>query len=33
MAASEELTAQAFARRGWLVRLIERIAYGLRRWL
>jgi cardiolipin synthase A/B len=33
MAASEELTAIAFARRGWLVRLIERIAYGLRRWL
>src|SRR4051794_6917132 len=33
MAASEELTATAFARRGWLVRLIERIAYGLRRWL
>ena len=33
MAASEELTAAAFARRGWLERLIERIAYGLRRWL
>ena len=33
MAASEELTAAAFARRGWLVRLLERIAYGLRRWL
>ena len=33
MAASEELTAAAFARRGWIVRLIERIAYGLRRWL
>jgi cardiolipin synthase len=33
MAASEELTATAFARRGWLGRLIERIAYGLRRWL
>ncbi len=33
MAASEELTAAAFARRGWLARLIERIAYGLRRWL
>jgi cardiolipin synthase A/B len=33
MAASEELTAVAFARRGWIVRLIERIAYGLRRWL
>jgi cardiolipin synthase A/B len=33
MAASEELTAVAFARRGWLVRLIERLAYGLRRWL
>ncbi len=33
MAASEELTAAAFARRGWLGRLIERMAYGLRRWL
>ena len=33
MAASQELTAAAFARRGWIVRLIERIAYGLRRWL
>jgi cardiolipin synthase len=33
MAASEELTAAAFARRGWLGRLIERIAYSLRRWL
>jgi len=33
MAASEELTAAAFAQRGWLARLIERIAYGLRRWL
>jgi cardiolipin synthase len=33
MAASEELTAAAFARRSWLGRLIERIAYGLRRWL
>jgi cardiolipin synthase A/B len=33
MAASEELTAAAFARRGWLGRLIERLAYGLRRWL
>jgi len=33
MAASEELIPAAFARRGWLQRLIERIAYGLRRWL
>jgi cardiolipin synthase len=33
MAASEELTAEAFARRGWLVRIIERLAYALRRWL
>jgi cardiolipin synthase len=33
MAASEELTGPAFARRGWLERLIERLAYALRRWL
>ncbi len=33
MAASQELTAEAFARRGWLERLLEKIAYGLRRWL
>jgi cardiolipin synthase len=33
MAASEELTAEAFARRGWIVRLIERLAYAFRRWL
>ncbi len=33
MAASEELTRAAFAGRGWLERLIERLAYALRRWL
>ena len=33
MAASEELTGPAFAKRGWLVRIIERLAYSLRRWL
>jgi cardiolipin synthase A/B len=33
MAASEELTREAFAQRGWLERLIERLAYALRRWL
>ena len=33
MAASEELTGPVFAKRGWFVRLLERLAYGLRRWL
>lgn len=33
MAASEELTAAVFAKRGWFVRLLERLAYSLRRWL
>ncbi len=33
MAASQEVKADTFARRGWLGRLVERIAYGLRRWL
>jgi cardiolipin synthase len=33
MAASEEVTASGFAQRGWLVRLLERLAYSLRRWL
>jgi cardiolipin synthase len=33
MAASEELTRAAFARRGWVTRLLERLAYALRRWL
>ncbi|HSS39450.1 MAG TPA: phospholipase D-like domain-containing protein [Polyangia bacterium] len=33
MAASLEVHAAEFARRGWLARLVERIAYGLRRWL
>jgi cardiolipin synthase len=33
MAASQEVTAERFARRGWLGRLIERLAYALRRWL
>ncbi|HEY6476791.1 MAG TPA: phospholipase D-like domain-containing protein [Polyangia bacterium] len=33
MAASEELTREEFAKRGWLMRLFERLAYALRRWL
>jgi cardiolipin synthase len=33
MAASEELTRAEFARRGWLTRLLERLAFALRRWL
>jgi cardiolipin synthase len=33
MAASEELTREAFARRSWLERIFERLAYSLRRWL
>jgi cardiolipin synthase len=33
MAASTELTLAAFARRSWLVRVLERVAYALRRWL
>jgi hypothetical protein len=33
MAASEELTAAVFAKRSWFVRLLERLAYSLRRWL
>ncbi len=33
MAASEELTGERFARRSWLGRLLERLAYSLRQWL
>jgi cardiolipin synthase A/B len=33
MAASEEVTPAAFARRSWVRRLFERLAYALRRWL
>jgi cardiolipin synthase len=33
MAASTELTLAAFARRSWFVRLLERMAYAVRRWL
>jgi cardiolipin synthase len=33
MAASKELTLAAFERRSWFVRLLERFAYALRRWL
>jgi cardiolipin synthase len=33
MAASTELKLDAFARRSWFVRLVERMAYALRRWL
>ena len=33
MAASTELTLAAFSRRSWFVRLLERMAYALRRWL
>ena len=34
MAASDELTAgRRSPQRSWLVRLLERLAYSLRRWL
>ena len=33
MAASTELTLAAFARRSWFVRLLERMAYAVRKWL
>jgi len=33
MAASEEMSLATFARRSWFVRLLERAAYALRRWL
>jgi cardiolipin synthase len=33
MAASEEVTLAAFARRSLLMRILERLAYALRRWL
>jgi cardiolipin synthase A/B len=33
MAASEEVTPAAFARRSWLTRVLERLAFALRRWL
>jgi cardiolipin synthase len=33
IAASVELTLAAFSRRSWFVRLLERCAYALRRWL
>jgi cardiolipin synthase A/B len=33
MAASAELTLETFGRRPWFHRLLERLAYGLRRWL
>jgi cardiolipin synthase len=33
MTASEELTREGFARRSWLGRLFERLAYSLRQWL
>ena len=33
MDASTELTLAAFARRSWFVRLLERMAYAVRRWL
>ncbi|HXJ23457.1 MAG TPA: phospholipase D-like domain-containing protein [Polyangia bacterium] len=33
MATSEEVKADEFGRRGWLGRLIERVAWALRRWL
>ena len=33
IAASVELTLVAFSRRSWFVRLLERCAYALRRWL
>jgi cardiolipin synthase A/B len=33
MAASQEVQPAEFAKRGWLARLLERMAYGLRRWL
>jgi cardiolipin synthase len=33
MAASTELKLDAFAKRSWIVRLLERAAYAVRRWL
>ncbi len=33
MATAEEVRAEAFERRGWLGRLMERVAWALRRWL
>jgi hypothetical protein len=33
MAACTELSLKEFARRAWTVRLVERLAYALRRWL
>jgi cardiolipin synthase len=33
IADSEELTADQFARRSWLERILERLAYSLRKWL
>jgi cardiolipin synthase len=33
MAASEEVTRAGFARRSWVLRVLERLAYALRRWL
>jgi cardiolipin synthase len=33
MAACEELTSELFARRSWVARLFERLAYSLRQWL
>jgi cardiolipin synthase len=33
MAASEEVSPDVFARRGWFARLMERMAWALRRWL
>jgi hypothetical protein len=33
MAASTELKLDAFVKRSWFVRLLERMAYALRRWL
>jgi cardiolipin synthase A/B len=33
MAASTELSLAAFSRRSWFVRVLERLAYALRRWL
>jgi hypothetical protein len=33
MAASTELKLEAFVKRPWWVRALERMAYALRRWL
>jgi cardiolipin synthase len=33
MATAEEVRAEAFEKRGWLGRLVERVAWALRRWL